>query len=807
MSCQRRACEDNCSPGRRSIAALIRSFEDQLVVNSPNPWIREPHGYLLKPDFRRPEQLRRNYSESSKSPSEGSSGLSSSTSSSESRNLFSTIQRSLAPKHYARRYFRLEGARKLAYYRSVTDRCPIGEIDLSQVEFIQFSRIKDAPTHAVDLVSRERVFTLGADTREDLAHWCVALCRAMRDAVDSSEAPCWKQYDDVYYEGADVKLELEKVLLPESDERDNAAADHPPPEHARSASNLLQHHEQPLESNRGRLARSASEKEPSRRNSKGRRDVEPTPPRRESKWFAVVTKVFGDVAKRGVVRPADILLGVNDTAFETFEEAASTLETAKFPITLRLARDVGASLVAEGWALVGGRLRYLELSRKWLNGTRPIPGGEVADSPDFGYDISIIDAVEPDDNNPNAIVVELANDPNDNFRFELATSAEAKAWLARLETLVALRHSAEDQQHQKRPRRGSSKKDLASPLVAGQTSSSSSSSSSKRRFSSPLLSPFRKSSKTPSDLAAVAGQLQKELALSSTFPFDDDDDDDERSDGDDQDDGDDQADEIEDDNKEWPSPLDFNGLVTPRQMRLPPKGCSEDRGLTCFAATLREHGRTGRQSRSLLFAVTTRDKEALFFAQDDDTETALGQIDLQGASVSRLDDHSCRVDVRKPVRRRVDLVFNDNPPGDPHRAARCTTLLADIADANSAPRIPALSKKLSDDVELLGELGFRVVLRGDVYTPWANCFASIEHRELRLYSLPRRCLIKAPIKLNTIVRCCVLDFAPHRFELELHEDAPPCTLLFRFQAASTTGAASIASAIALAARSDACRRH
>ncbi|KAK7248871.1 hypothetical protein SO694_000422102 [Aureococcus anophagefferens] len=338
-----------------------------------DPWLREPHGFLVKPDFKRHEQSRSHYERDDAVV--GSQRRGSKEQASNAGVLASVI--GMASRGgFHRRYFRLE-KNELSYYRGLTDKARLGAVNLRDVEDVRLSRVEDAPSHALDLVAADRVFTVGADTRAELARWALAICSRIAeletaDALASNQhVACWKPLDDRYERPCDLSLRLARAVGAE-----------------------------------------------------------------ENGWehgFAVVLECAGAAEnRRGGVRAGDVLVGVNDECFEGYDAALEALAAAAFPCTLRLLRDVGKShVICEGWAFVDGRYRYAELTRAELVATRPAPGRRLAPRQDRAINLAAVSTLvtrSDDDEGTWEVLVELNGDPNDVVALRLASAGDRDAW-------------------------------------------------------------------------------------------------------------------------------------------------------------------------------------------------------------------------------------------------------------------------------------------------------------------------------------------------------------------------------------------
>lgn len=818
-------------PTSKLIGSLISECEHELAGT---PWLREPHGYLLKPDFRRAERKNDVSTEQRTSCLDSSAAPSSGTATSElntTRSMAGISEpsawklpsslRMLANNRprYVRCFFRLEG-RMLTYFRSITDPVALGSIDLGRVDHVQLSRVKESPTYAIDLVSRECVYTLGADTREDLAGWCVAICHAMRRTTDTShchieslDGPCWKQFED-YYEQGTVMLELSQ-LVPNARHMPSVTAPRPPT--IRSNSELA-----PRSADRSEEGETMVTQETtsplsavsllSHDSPELPAATLPTPPRSPACWFAVVSAVHGMAASHGAVRPLDVLLGVNNLSFAnmTFEEATNVLAKASYPLTLRLARDVGSWLVEEGWGLVDGRLRYLELSRSALRGVRPVPGGFVADTLDFAYDLGTFSCVELSaDGNGKLITIELDGDQADTVTIEYFTPKEAKAWfsllisqpLVRNEPAPAYTGDAVESQpdgnvascvkpRARQKRRGSKQ---VSPSLASSTTA--------RRFSP--LSSLRKLSKNTPDLNTAARQLQKEIIAHELAGFDHMSLQDEQvspetpfltvfSESDDDIRAVPWSPQLSPSAKQSTLP-ELRTLVSMATSSVGRKRETRNQLSSFFATLVEQRGKQIHQGRFLLVIVRHRHVLWIYAPDARFSDCALDKFDLSNTEASPLPDGR-DIGLRLSMRdNRVVEIMLDDTHQDAHDKSRHATMLFDACTWPQTNLAASIKSPESDFA--LGKLKFRVLVNdadGDNFaTAWIDCFAHIQHGELRMYTNQAATrLVKEPLPLAKLLSARVLSETPHRIELNV-DNAMNCRIFFRLQANSIQDASLI----------------
>ena len=282
--------------------------------------MEEPKGFLLKPDFKRKEQH------------VGAGG----------KKLINSVRsihfRMPGASTYRPRWFVLDGI-TLRYYKAETDEIEAGSIHLANVNAILPSRVSDAPEHALDLVCADRIYTIAANTREDLVRWATVLT-----------------------------LVLQGKFRPKNSRR------------RESTSGLRSEQSATSISRRGSMV--------SVKSNCCLSDDMLTEARDNTSVVQIVTVTFEDVGPLGIIFQEtvnnevivvgfkkskngnsllavnalmidDALISVNDEYFScvTLERAVGLLKTSPRPITLRFMRvsslsSIGRPLAAEGWVLV-----------------------------------------------------------------------------------------------------------------------------------------------------------------------------------------------------------------------------------------------------------------------------------------------------------------------------------------------------------------------------------------------------------------------------------------------------------------------
>jgi len=127
----------------------------QLTGAIHQEWLENPQGFLLKPDFKRKLQH------------VGAGGKKLQTS-------VRSLRIHLPGNSYKSRWFVLDGM-ILRYFRTQHDDQELGAIHLASVNAVLPSSIADAPEHALDLVCADRIYTIAANTREDMVRWATVL--------------------------------------------------------------------------------------------------------------------------------------------------------------------------------------------------------------------------------------------------------------------------------------------------------------------------------------------------------------------------------------------------------------------------------------------------------------------------------------------------------------------------------------------------------------------------------------------------------------------------------------------------------
>jgi hypothetical protein len=139
---------------------------DQLVALSKEADIKEawwanPEGWMQKPDFKRKEQLAAN-----------------------AGNKVGKSMLANFKKSYQWRWWVLEG-NFLRYYKDQNAAKASGSIDLSAATGVSVSVLYDAPHNALDVNTPERVYTVAADTREEMIKWAKVLTAVINDEYDA----------------------------------------------------------------------------------------------------------------------------------------------------------------------------------------------------------------------------------------------------------------------------------------------------------------------------------------------------------------------------------------------------------------------------------------------------------------------------------------------------------------------------------------------------------------------------------------------------------------------------------------------
>ena len=336
-----------------SIRILIMDLEDfhtsiqflkEQLEEAPDAWFSSPSGNLMKPDFKRKEQLLQNLSTTTQDdlppPPTRGFGL--------MKQASSMVFRS---SKYNTRYFVLEGGSQLVYYKDENASTASGSIDLTEIEKVTPSHVVDAPPDSLDLVGEERVFTLAAEGEEEMLRWALVLQMAIDNLANQEQQQ----------EGGEEDEETKKSSTQLSD--DSKWINY----------SVTFSHNGPLHLN----VRGVENRDESGQVL--------------NHWIIVSgfetpeDGSIGEAEKSGKIKVKDILVGVNqvDLTVSTFNACMKKIKASSWPLTLNFLRDAtmeGVEVIKEGWGrLTAGTIsrkrRYLELMGEELSFTRPTPGG------------------------------------------------------------------------------------------------------------------------------------------------------------------------------------------------------------------------------------------------------------------------------------------------------------------------------------------------------------------------------------------------------------------------------------------------
>ena len=341
----------------KSLNKNLDKLSEKLEDNADS-WFNKPRGYLKKPDFKR-EQQTTEYIVSGRDAGIFSRMLGSS---------------------YSNRYFVLSiHERKLRYYESAEMMEEKGSIDLTYVDEVDYSHVRDAGNNSIDLITTEQHYTLQAETSEDMHKWALAIKRCLRkhaidkhssavDAVQSAPSYSreslvgrpdiltgiekWHRFDFTYEEAGPMYMNVMG-----SSNRDAGG----------------------VELNSWVIV------------TEFELTPEGTPGRSEAS---------------GLISVKDYVVGVNgaDLTTSTFNDAMDAIASATFPKTLHFLRDNEASKEQtriESWATVyytalnRRRRRYCEIKRNMLNFRKPAPGGSASGERDAFFLVDHISRVSP----------------------------------------------------------------------------------------------------------------------------------------------------------------------------------------------------------------------------------------------------------------------------------------------------------------------------------------------------------------------------------------------------------------------------
>jgi hypothetical protein len=172
--------------GDIELAALIDACE------MPAEWWNKPMGWMRKPDFKRPQQQVRGSDVEQRKDSGGLSDALKSmkkTSSMAVMSLMKTSSMAVMKAPYQKRWWELDlddgvtlryfsakvkgldAAQTTVRRQKMKEKAESGHVDLRDVSKVCYSRMSDAPEHALDLCGSERVYTVVPESKEEMVRW------------------------------------------------------------------------------------------------------------------------------------------------------------------------------------------------------------------------------------------------------------------------------------------------------------------------------------------------------------------------------------------------------------------------------------------------------------------------------------------------------------------------------------------------------------------------------------------------------------------------------------------------------------
>ena len=331
---------------------LIFSLHSQDLEDKPDKWFYNPKGWLLKAPFSRPEQDRANHDAKGCPVSKRGSTLFTS---------MSALVKQSTGSVYQRRWFVLNVERRfMAYYQNeMPDTPESGFIDLSKILDVQMSKMPDAPPYALDLVTREKYFTVAAENQMQMVRWAYAVNCARPQSI---HAPM-KRPDTATAAAVQVQTGSPGAASAVTKEKWT------------------------------RYEYTYVEKGPLMLNVMGTTNKDSKTGKVLNNWI-IVTSFEPDNGRPGrsescgMISVKDYLVAVNgiDLMKYTFNESMEIIGKATFPKTVQFLRDNTADSTmsrAEGWAVVfypslnRKRRRYVDVRNDAINFRKPAPGGSA----------------------------------------------------------------------------------------------------------------------------------------------------------------------------------------------------------------------------------------------------------------------------------------------------------------------------------------------------------------------------------------------------------------------------------------------
>ena len=316
-------------------------------------------GWLLKPSFTKLSQDRD--TEGLASPTKKLSG-----------NIFSDFKNRVKGSMispYKRRWFVLSTEKRcLIYYKDDTAGiAESGFIDISQIIDVQRSNLSDAPPFAIDLMSKDRCFTIAAESEYQMLLWAYAINACRPQKIEGCKSP------------------------------------HKPTDMTDAATRA---------SKWSRYEYTFTTPGPLMLNVMGTSNKDKKTGKVINNWIIVtsfestVDGKPGRAETTGVISVKDYLVAVNgvDLMKHTFNESMNIINKATFPKIVTFLKDNGADRTAsraEGWAIVyypslnRRRRRYVDIRWDSINFRKPAPGGSANAQRDAYISLGMVESIQP----------------------------------------------------------------------------------------------------------------------------------------------------------------------------------------------------------------------------------------------------------------------------------------------------------------------------------------------------------------------------------------------------------------------------
>ena len=327
----------------KALEKLTDDLEDK-----PDAWFNEPRGYLLKPDFKR-EQQTVEYIASGRD-----------------MNIFARFSGWMGT--YKKRWFVLSmKERVLRYYTSNDLTDEKGFVDLTNIDTVDYSHVRDAGKNSIDLINEEKHYTLTASSREEMHRWALALKRCLRANIAEKH----------------VQATSKASSLPSYSRESLSKGDGEEPGETTDVVQMRWHRYDFTYETPGPMCMHVMGS--ANKDQYGNM---------LNQWVIVTAFELtadgeaGPSEASGLIAVKDYVIGVNgmDLTTSTFNDAMDTITEAEFPKTLHFLRDNEASKEGtriESWVTVyypainRRRRRYCEIKGNMINLRKPGPGGSA----------------------------------------------------------------------------------------------------------------------------------------------------------------------------------------------------------------------------------------------------------------------------------------------------------------------------------------------------------------------------------------------------------------------------------------------